>query len=563
MFTKTRTLTLLATLFVLAAPLGAATPAAPADLDAFVRTMKDHVEYAINLADPQEHAAYMAHLGRAGITAAKRPQLFVSLEQQRRRHVAAARTFVRERAALVPENDTTPVAATDELHAITALGTNGGSRYTAEAISAVFGGTNATALTLGVYRSDNQQLINIQNGGGTGAAQTMYTVQAAGASDAPSAYAVYTYYWVDRQGNLNGPFARKLSTTDALPTIVNTAPKSKDGKLTTPINICIKRDPTKFPTCDFGSATAAVKFPSTGSITYPTAIDVDVPTCTNDCKPKGAQVTWLLTDVTQGSSCIATWGAGSAGFFDGDKTKISTDRKQITWNWQPADFGNAPTCIAGGDQMKYTFAIQVLSGGVPMFGSVTSSAPTNPGSNVVQISQFVTMMGCLAAETRIKRADGAWQPIATLAHAKRSTVAGDEGRFLTIANGTVGTEETPMVRIRDDKEHVLLLTEGHPVILHGGRVVLAKRLAVGDTVITDEGPSRLVAVDRVPYRGKVYNLELEDSGRADGATMFAEHILVGDARMQQYYGERDRDERPNVLATLPREWHEDYLRAGR
>jgi hypothetical protein len=562
MLTRTGALTLLATLFMLAAPLGAATPAKPADLDAFAATMKDHVEYAINLADAGEYAAYMAHLARAGITAAKRPQLFVSLEQQRRRHRVAARTFVRERAAVVPVNDSTPIGIKDELHAITGLGTNGGTRYTAEAISAVFGGTNATALTLAIYRSDNQQLIGIQNGGGTGAAQPTYTVQAAGVSDAPAAYAVYTYYWVDRQGNLNGPFARKLSTTDELPTIVNTAPKSKDGLLTTPIKICIGRDPITFPIqCDFGSVTLAVKFPTQGSITYPAPIDV-VGTGTAR-KPSNAQVTWLLTDVNQGSSCIATWGAGSAGFFDGVKTTISADNKTITWNWQPADFGQAPTCFANGDQLKYVFALQVQSGGLPMFGSITTSAPAAPGSNVIQISPFVTKMGCLAAETRIKRADGAWQPIATLAHATRSTVAGDGGRFLTIADGTVGTEERPMVRIRDDKQHVLLLTEGHPVLLQGGRVVLAKRLAVGDPVITDEGPSRLVAVDRVPYRGKVYNLELEDSGRADGATMFAEHILVGDARMQQHYGERDRDLRPDVLATLPREWHEDYLRAGR
>jgi hypothetical protein len=335
--------------------------------------------------------------------------------------------------------------------------------------------------------------------------------------------------------------------------VTNFDPSS--ATITTPIVVCINRNPVIFTQCKYGSSASNIVFPVKGNVVYPTAVDVDA-----NKVPLNARVTWLVIDVTAGGGCNA-WGPGQdIKFFTAPKTTVSSDQKTISWDWQPADFGAAPPCIQQGHTMNYVFNMQVYSAGNPLSASITSTPPHVPGSNAIQIAPLQAYMGCFAAGTNIKMADASWKPIEQFEMANEKVASGGN-RVLTVAGNTTGREPT-MIRIGDAKHHVLLLTEGHPVVLRNRGVTLAKDLTTTDTVITDEGDAKLVSVTHVPFNGKVYNLDLGVSGERfgkDDTTLYAEHILVGDRRMQQTYAELPARTPEKIYASLPPEWREDYL----
>lgn len=537
-------------------PLAAAEPLQPqelADHQAVVAKVRDGAPYALDLSNPVEYRFYMKQLADAGITAKKRPQFFRALEQQRRTHVAGryrphtASDFIN----LAATDPSSPVSALTAVNAIAGLATNNTSSYNACAISSVSGGTISTAMTLRLFDTGSNSPIGQAVQGGDTSGAFFYDVDALGTDSGARVYALYTYSWVDHQGEYWGPFTARFTTMDVVPTITNVSPTS--ASVTAPIVVCINRDPITFPQCKYGSSTSNIVFPVSGNVQYANPIDVQ------NNVPTGAVVTWLVVDVTAGGGCNA-WGPNAQSFFTAPATTISPDHKKITWNWQPTNFGAAPACIQQGHRMNYVFVLQVSSSGNPVSASITSTAPHVPGSNAIQIAQLQAYMGCFAAGTRIKMADGTWRPIEHFEMASER-VASSGGRTLGVAGNTSGREDE-MIRIIDRKGHTLLLTEGHPVVTRNRGVVLAKALTTSDTVITDEGDSRLVTVARVPFGGKVYNLDLGMAGESfgkDDTTMYAEHILVGDRRMQETYGQAKARTPEKIHASLPPEWREDYL----
>jgi hypothetical protein len=122
-----------------------------------------------------------------------------------------------------------------------------------------------------------------------------------------------------------------------------------------------------------------------------------------------------------------------------------------------------------------------------------------------------------------------------------------------------------MVRIADDKDHALLLTEMHPLYVEGRGMVPAKLLKVGDPVRTDMGPSRLIRVTREDFRGKVYNLKLGNHDEAmklgvDQTAMYANGFLVGDAQIQDRYQTMETAQLypANSDGRLSSRWKKDY-----
>jgi hypothetical protein len=542
--------------------VGQVRPLSPQELADHLAVMKKlgtAEAYAINLAVPEEYRSVMADFAAAGWTQKNRPQFFRVLEQQRQRHAAgqyqphdAAQFRV---TATTDAGADTPVEELNAINAISGIAANGTNRFKTCAISSVNGGTLSTTMAVRMYDSGTGQPIGDTAAGGGTDGLKFYDVDASGTASSAKrrVYTKYTYSWVDQQGNVWGPYVRRFDTTDVVPVITNNDPRS--ASIATPIVVCINRKPRDFPQCKYGSSTSNIVFPVKGNIVYPSPIDVDA-----NNVPVNARVTWLVIDITAGGGCNA-WGPGSdTKFFKKPQTTVSADRKTITWNWQPADFGAAPPCIQQGHMMNYVFNTQVYSNGEPQSASITSTPPHVTGSNAIQIAQLQAYMGCFAAGTNIKMADGSWKPIEQFEMANERVASGGS-RVLTVAGNTAG-RELSMIRIADAKGHVLLLTEGHPVVLRNRGITLAKDLTTADTVITDEGDAKLVSVTRVPFGGKVYNLDLgvpgERFGR-DDTTMYAEHILVGDRRMQQTYGEAVARTPEQIHASLPPEWREDYL----
>ncbi|WP_164018565.1 Hint domain-containing protein [Pyxidicoccus trucidator] len=171
---------------------------------------------------------------------------------------------------------------------------------------------------------------------------------------------------------------------------------------------------------------------------------------------------------------------------------------------------------------------------------------------------------CLAAGTRVLRADGKSVPV-------ESVQVGDQvlthvgGRALTVTTVTKGTESQPLVRLKAGKGRGVLVTNRHPMVSRTRGVVAAGELAAGDVLLTRDGEAALTAVERVPYKGQVYNLtlgtdaELVDVG-AKEHTLIANGFVVGDARMQTDLERQKHLPVPaDLLAALPAAWHADYL----
>ncbi len=168
---------------------------------------------------------------------------------------------------------------------------------------------------------------------------------------------------------------------------------------------------------------------------------------------------------------------------------------------------------------------------------------------------------CLAEGTSIVRADGTLAPVERIQKGDR-VVANGSGRVLTVTDVARGGEDKPLVRLHDDKGHVVSLTERHPVVLSSGAVLPAVEVKANQRVRTREGVAAITSVERLPYKGQVYNLtvgtpeELATLSPAE-RTFFAGGLLVGDNSMQTELSTPKLDSR-DVVARLPRSWHRDY-----
>jgi hypothetical protein len=172
---------------------------------------------------------------------------------------------------------------------------------------------------------------------------------------------------------------------------------------------------------------------------------------------------------------------------------------------------------------------------------------------------------CMAEGTRIQLAEGRVVPVEQVKMGDK-VIAGAGSTVLTVTDVARGNELNPFVQLRDNLGHQVTLTEMHPIVTAKGEVVAARDLKVRDQVRTDKGVASLTAVKRVPVNGKrVFNLKLgtaEELAKVDalGRTMFAGGFLVGDLAMQEEL-ERPAKKPANVLASLPKAWHQDYLNA--
>ena len=535
---------------------------------------KGKYHYALNLANPPEYRFYMAQLARAGVTPAKKPQLFRTLEKQRQNHVAG-RYLPYERDQFVigtggASSGTDPiqvVSAINPLTGVTGIAGTGGSANTfaAAAISSIQGGTNSTSLTLALYDTASNDLLGTMAwGGGNGAGQD-YTISNSATDTAITAYAQFTYQWTNSVGSIFGPYITSLNANSAVqPTLTSTDPPNS----TTNITACYQRYGCTYnpPT----GSTNGLLIPLVGNAVYPFGVSL------SNNIPTGGNVNWALVDATAGGGCqcyeIASGPSSISQFFNGTNTTVNTSSSSgvttISWNWNSSLFQlTGPACYTNGHTYNFTFYLDVPAptskGGSAQDVSVqiTSTPPNNPGTNTIQTGTFVVKSGCLAAGTEIELADGSRQTIERF-RATGEKVRSSGNRSLSVVNYSSGAEERPMVRIIDDKGHQLLLTETHPVVTASRGTVTASELTTADSVMTDAGPSKLTAVTRMPYSGPVYNLELGAPGEsftAGETTMYANHILVGDWTMQNARVEAARRSPEAIYAGLPPEWREDYL----
>ncbi|WP_375768634.1 Hint domain-containing protein [Archangium gephyra] len=168
--------------------------------------------------------------------------------------------------------------------------------------------------------------------------------------------------------------------------------------------------------------------------------------------------------------------------------------------------------------------------------------------------------GCLAEGTRVTRADGKNVPVQQVKVGEKLLT---RGQALTVTSVTRGGESNPLVKLRDEQGGEVRVTETHPMVTLARGVVQAGELKVGDAVLTRTGARKLVAVERVPYGGLVYNFALgtpeELAGQGPEArTLYADGFLVGDSKLQEELEKARLVDSRAVLARLHGAWHQDF-----
>jgi hypothetical protein len=168
---------------------------------------------------------------------------------------------------------------------------------------------------------------------------------------------------------------------------------------------------------------------------------------------------------------------------------------------------------------------------------------------------------CMAEGTQVSKPDGTRVAVEQVKVGDK-LLANGQGLALTVTTVHRGGESKPLVKLRDEEGREVRVTETHPMMTARG-LVQAGELKVGEAVLTRTGARKLVAVERVPYDGSVYNFALgtpEELARAGtGAnTLYANDFLVGDSQSQLALEKQKRVDARAVLARLNGAWHQDY-----
>lgn len=193
-----------------------------------------------------------------------------------------------------------------------------------------------------------------------------------------------------------------------------------------------------------------------------------------------------------------------------------------------------------------------------------SSQRTYAWNSTTSFNGMSIAWGCLPPGTAITLADGTELAIETIEVGDR-ILADDDGGVLTVVDVMVGEEDQPLVMIEDSLGHELPMTITHPVPTLDRGVIEARELEIGDRLETEDGIAYVVEIDRKDYEGEVYNLVLgtpeELEARGDDTTMLANHVVVGDVRMQgMLKAERTADdEQARAQTSVPPELYLDYL----
>jgi len=399
-------------------------------------------------------------------------------------------------------------------------------------------------------------------------------ISADGASEASDVEALFLYLYDAEDGSpVTAQAIFKTLKAVTLATFTGVDPRKKDtsppkecpGDPSNPnacIKVCLNRESAA--DCDYHYTMGDKKNRSIdihGKVTFPEAVNNP---------PTGGRLLYIIQSAS-GGACKTDLATADCDTTTGTGFCIDpTDPNAITWTLGTQTFPTMDPCWDSAHEADFHLQFAANVGTSPPTIQVTSvdnapaiGAQCNPNSfDTCEIPRLYFVWGCLPEGTPIRMADGSSKPIEKI-EVREKVLADAAGRVLTVVDTFRGTEELPLVVVRDDQERTLRLTETHPVVTARG-VLLAKELRVGDVLSTEKGTSEVVSVDRSEATEAVlvYNLRLGDAAAGeevtrDNTTHFAAGILVGDSRMQ---GTSEREYRRGGRAQVPPEWRRDYRR---
>lgn len=530
---------------------------------------------SLDFADPIQYRFIMERLTRGGRTEAASPILHQSLRKMRQQHLT--RTEVKS-------------ALTDDyLHMIDETWAEAGDTVHGRAYATEADGTVYSDLDVGLWEVDGSQIGYIgyysESMGGTEVFAETSGIQSnlrqgsdervSGERDRmrPSPRRCFQADSLSCHQVVNGPFECTYASRRAeciYPQSIDiTAPvdSKPSPALDDVVTVCLDRDwLVDNYDCDYSMVNTGGKLlmPMTGEIDYgfPIVLDPAEPG-----KPLAAERNYHIsmslphdggrcTDVGLNQAVSNFWD------FVTIKNGAASD-SVLAWNIPQANFGSR--CFKHQERANFNLNVSVqvdtgtIQGRVIGAAFITPAGSGNYSPGSVEMPQIRFAYSCLAEGTQISLADGSTVAVESVG---LDTLVTSPAAELYVTNSSIGVERIPMVRVRDDQGHSLLLTQGHPIITPKGPV-MAGALSVGDRILTESGPGILTFVGREDYAGKVHNLNLGTESHTasheamystlpEGATMYANGILVGDGRMQGAVQDRatsrsaDRDAGPSL-----------------
>lgn len=240
--------------------------------------------------------------------------------------------------------------------------------------------------------------------------------------------------------------------------------------------------------------------------------------------------------------CRSGASAGGAMVFPSSEIPpaVVASGAELAWRINPAQSTQVPFWQSG-DVLDLYFTLNFAMNGSPTGRPNVSLTVTSDTSvqaslpNVAITPPLQFLWGCVAADEAVRMADGSLRAIRDVAIDDRVR-ADAGGRALRVADVTRGHEPGPMVELLTVDGRCLRMTGAHPVMVPGGWA-LARDLARGDVVETEDGPRALASVEPAAP-GAVRNLVLapDEEGAAPPqpgeAAFFAAGIRVGDHALQ-------------------------------
>jgi hypothetical protein len=355
---------------------------------------------------------------------------------------------------------------------------------------------------------------------------------------APVSVVDYTLFMADKTPC---SYVDKAALTPPPKEILVTAPNNNKKRKTV---LCLNRgapDGNWPDPCDFGPFKQAGIDPTGAQVVVPLAGIIKMP---NDVVLKNdgtVDATLIVTAINSndGSSCHGQ---------DNDlgpkvlaQTKV-TDQKNLNWSILGDNaliFGRTCYQQHSGLAFNMYWSVTVKTpNGDRKIKAIVSNTGGQHSANTLMVEPVDLQWGCLPGGTLVTLANGSRKAIEDIT--RDDLVLGPDGKPWQVFTHIKGND-AELVEVRAVDGTVARMTMEHPVITgrdrHGRlRWTTASRLVAGIGLITAKGPSKVAAVERVAYRGSVFNMALRplgtDKAPARGSAFYADGLLVGDQTMQ-------------------------------